>query len=119
MIWVAAEADYRRTLEFNPNAAQAYAGLAAVLYETPARRDEAFALLERAHALDPLEPAHEVTMAVYLLYERSDLDGAIALLVDALKLDPQYQPALTRLGEIRILHAGPHGGGHSGWASRP
>ena len=97
----AAEADYRRTLEFNPNAAQAYAGLAAVLYETPARRDEAFALLERAHALDPLEPAHEVTMAVYLLYERSNLDGAIALLVDALKLDPQYQPALTRLGEIR------------------
>ena len=102
----AAEADYRRTLEFNPNAAQAYAGLAAVLYETPARRDEAFALLERAHALDPLEPAHEVTMAVYLLYERSDMDGAVALLVDALKLDPQYQPALTRLGEIRYFLQG-------------
>ena len=102
----AAEADYRRTLEFNPNAAQAYAGLAAVLYETPARRDEAFALLERAHALDPLEPAHEVTMAVYLLYERSDMDGAVALLVDALKLDPQYQPALTRLGEIRYFMQG-------------
>jgi adenylate cyclase len=98
----AAEADYRRTLEFNPNAAQAHAGLAAVLYETPARRAEAFALLERAHALDPLEPAHEVTIAVYLLYERSDMDGATALLVDALRLDPQYQPALTRLGEIRI-----------------
>ena len=108
----AAEADYRRTLEFNPNAAQAYAGLAAVLYETPARRDEAFALLERAHALDPLEPAHEVTMAVYLLYERSDMDGASALLVDALKLDPQYQPALTRLGEIRSLSPGSLGGGH-------
>ena len=102
----AAEADYRRTLEFNPNDAQAYAGLAAVLYETPARRDEAFALLERAHALDPLEPAHEVTMAVYLLYERSDMDGSIALLVDALKLDPQYQPALTRLGEIRYFLQG-------------
>ena len=102
----AAEADYRRTLEFNPNAAQAYAGLAAVLYETPARRDEAFALLERAHALDPLEPAHEVMMAVYLLYERSDMDGAVALLVDALKLDPQYQPALTRLGEIRYFMQG-------------
>jgi len=102
----AAEADYRRTLEFNPNAAQAYAGLAAVLYETPARRDEAFALLERAHALDPLEPAHEVTMAVYLLYERSDSDGAAALLVDALKLDPQYQPALTRLGEVRFFIEG-------------
>jgi TolB-like protein/Tfp pilus assembly protein PilF len=102
----AAETDYRRALELNPNAAEAYAGLAAVLYETPARRDEAFALLERAHALDPLEPAHNVTMSVYLHYERGDVDGPVALLSEALKLDPQYQPALTRLGEIRLFAQG-------------
>jgi TolB-like protein/DNA-binding winged helix-turn-helix (wHTH) protein/Flp pilus assembly protein TadD len=93
----AAETDYRRALELNPNAAEAYAGLAAVLYETPARRDEAFALLERAH---------NVTMSVYLHYERGDVDGPVALLSEALKLDPQYQPALTRLGEIRLFAQG-------------
>jgi len=102
----AAEADYRRALDLNPSAAEAYAGLAAVLYESPARRDEAFALLERAHALDPLEPAHNVTMAVYLHYERGDMNGAVDLLLEGLKLDPQYQPALTRLGEIRLFAQG-------------
>ena len=44
----AAEADYRRALDLNPSAAEAYAGLAAALYESPARRDEAFALLQGA-----------------------------------------------------------------------
>jgi tetratricopeptide (TPR) repeat protein len=37
----AAAADYRRGLELSPNSARGYAGLAAVLYEDPQRRDEA------------------------------------------------------------------------------
>ena len=44
----AAEADYRRGLELSPNSASGYAGLAVVLYESPARRDEALELLDRA-----------------------------------------------------------------------
>jgi TolB-like protein/DNA-binding winged helix-turn-helix (wHTH) protein/cytochrome c-type biogenesis protein CcmH/NrfG len=95
-----AEADYRRGLDLSPNYAPGYAGLAAVLYENPRRRDEALWMLERARKLDPLEPAHDVTKAVFLLYGRSDKAAAAALLRDVLKRDPLNQPALMRLGEI-------------------
>lgn len=96
-----AEADYRRGLDLSPNYAPGYAGLAAVLYENPRRRDEALWMLERARKLDPLQPAHDVTKAVFLLYGRSDIAGAAALLTDVLTRDPLNQPALMRLGEIR------------------
>ena len=76
----AAEADYRRGLELSPNSAPGYAGLAALLYETPARRDQALDLLDRARRIDPLEPAYDVTKAVFLSYERGDVAGASELL---------------------------------------
>ena len=99
----AAEADYRRGLELSPNSAEGFAGLAAVLYETPARRDEALEMLDRARKLDPLEPAHDVTKSVFLFYERGDIQGANALLVGVLKRHRGYAPALARLSAIRIM----------------
>jgi TolB-like protein/DNA-binding winged helix-turn-helix (wHTH) protein/Tfp pilus assembly protein PilF len=101
-----AEADYRRGLALSPNYAPGYAGLASVLYENPRRSDEALWMLDRARKLDPLEPAHDVTKAVFLLYARSDKAGATALLQDVLKRDPLNQPALMRLGEIRAELSG-------------
>ncbi len=95
-----AESDYRHGLALSPNYARGYAGLAAVLYEDPRRRDESLLMLDRARKLDPLEPAHDVTKAVFLLYGRSDRAGAQALLTDVLKRDPLNQPALMRLGEL-------------------
>ena len=80
----AAEADYRRGLELSPNSVEGFAGLAAVLYETPSRRDEALEMLDRARKLDPLEPAHDVTKSVFLFFERGDIQGANALLVGVL-----------------------------------
>ena len=56
----AAAADYRRGLELSPNSARGYAGLAAVLYEDPQRRDEALELLDKARKLDPLEAGYDV-----------------------------------------------------------
>jgi hypothetical protein len=56
-----------------------------VLYETPSRRDEALELLDRARKLDPLEPGHDVTKALFLWFDRADLQGANALLVGVLK----------------------------------
>ena len=97
---VAAEADYRRGLELSPNAANGYAGLAVVLYENLARRDEALAMLDRARKLDPLEPGYDVTKAVFLFYERADVQGANDLLVEVLREHPQYLPALLRLCEL-------------------
>ena len=81
----AAEADYRRGLELSPNSAEGYSGLATVLYEDPARRDEALELLDRARRIDPLEPDHDVFKAVFLFYERGDVSGADELLEEVLE----------------------------------
>ena len=102
----AAEADYRRGLELSPNSAPGYAGLAALLYETPARRDQALELLDRARRIDPLEPAYDVTKAVFLSYERGDVAGASELLEKVLERNPRYLPALVRLCEVRIFNGG-------------
>ncbi len=99
----AAEKDYRRGLELSPNSAKGYAGLAAVVYETPARRGEALELLDRARKLDPLEPAYDVTKALFLYMEHADLAGANALLLDVVKRNPRYQHAYARLGDVHML----------------
>jgi TolB-like protein/Tfp pilus assembly protein PilF len=97
----AAETDYRRGLELSPNSAEGFAGLAAVLYETPSRRDEALEMLDRARRLDPLEPAHDVTKSVFLWHARGDAEAANALLVSVLKRNSRYTPALERLCAMR------------------
>ena len=91
-----AEANYRRGLELSPNSSKGYHGLAVVLYETPARRDEALAMLDRARKLDPLQPAYDVTRAVFLLYERGDVRGADDLLADVLRRVRRRTPACVR-----------------------
>jgi tetratricopeptide (TPR) repeat protein len=98
-----AEKDYRRGLELSPNSAKGHAGLAAVVYETPERRDEALQLLDRARKLDPLEPGYDVTKALFLLMARGALEESNALLVDVVKRHPKYPPALARLAELRYL----------------
>ena len=65
-----------------------------MVYATPSRRDEVLELLDRARKLDPLEPGHDVIKAQFLWFERADLQGANALLVDVLKRKPGYTPAL-------------------------
>lgn len=98
-----AEKDYLRGLELSPNSAKGYAGLASVVYETPARRDEVLDLLERARKLDPLESSYDVTKALYLYMERDDLKGSNALLLDVVRRHPRYAPALARLSDVHML----------------
>ena len=43
------------------------------------------------------------TKALFLYMEHADLAGANALLVDVLKRNPRYQPALARLGDVHML----------------
>jgi TolB-like protein len=95
-----AEADYRFGLKLVPSDAAGHEGLAAVLYQDPARHDEALAALEHAARLDPLNPRYAVTKAVFLLYGRSDATDAAAILEATVKSYPRYAPALMRLGEI-------------------
>jgi TolB-like protein/Tfp pilus assembly protein PilF len=95
-----AEASYRRGLQLRASDAKGYAGLASVLFEQPAKRAAALDALEQARRLDPLEPAHDVTKSVFLLYDRGDVRGADALLRNVLQRLPDYQPAITRLGGL-------------------
>lgn len=98
-----AEQDYRKGLALAPNEASGHAGLAAVLYQDPARHDEALVELERARRLDPINPNYDVTRAVFLLYGRGDLPGARAILQRVVQQHPQYAPGLARLGELELI----------------
>ena len=97
-----AERDYRRGIELNPNSARGYESLAGILYEDPTRRGEAFELFTRAHQLDPLEPKYEVLRAVILEWGLGNLKQAEAELEDVVARYPTYQPALTRLSDMRF-----------------
>ena len=89
-----------------PELGTGFAGLAACCRRTPARRDEALELLDRARRIDPLEPAYDVTKAVFLSYERGDVAGASKLLEKVLERNPRYLPALVQLSEVRIFNGG-------------
>jgi TolB-like protein/DNA-binding winged helix-turn-helix (wHTH) protein len=95
-----AELDYRKALDLNPSNAAAYEGLAAVLYENPARREEALQLIDQARKLDPLEPRLDVAKATFLFYGRGAVGEAETLLIGGLRKDPLYQPALLRLAQL-------------------
>jgi TolB-like protein/DNA-binding winged helix-turn-helix (wHTH) protein/Tfp pilus assembly protein PilF len=95
-----ADADLRRGLELAPSSARGYEGLAAVLFQSAARRREALEMIERARSFDPLEPRLAVVEATYLLYGPAEVGKAEQRLQSALERDPLYVPALVRLGEL-------------------
>ncbi|MDP9199600.1 MAG: tetratricopeptide repeat protein, partial [Pseudomonadota bacterium] len=96
-----ADADMRRGLELAPNYARGYEGLAAVLFQSIARRREALAMLEKARKLDPLELRLDVLKATYLEYGPGDYVEADRLVQSVLERDPLFVPALVRLADIR------------------
>lgn len=97
----AADADFRRGLELAPSLARGYEGLAAVLFQSIARRNEALDLIQQARRLDPLEPRLEVLEAVYHWYGPGDAATAERVLQSALSRNPLYVPALIRLATLR------------------
>ena len=101
----------RRAVELEPNSARAHFGLSRILdwksNEGPQVTDERLEHLDRAIQLDPLEPLYLTEKVVALLYRRTDRVAEIEpLLLKALTLDPNYFPALTRLGELRFCCQG-------------
>jgi len=95
-----ADADFRRGIELAPSLARGYEGLAAVLFQSVARRREALEFIEQARRLDPIDARLAVTQAVYSFYGAFDADGAVTTLRSVLDRDPLYVPALTRLAEV-------------------
>jgi len=96
-----ADADMRRGLELAPNYARGYEGLAAVYFQSIARRREALAMVDKARELDPLELRLDVLKALYLEWGPGDYAQAEKILESVLERDPLFVPALIRLGEIR------------------
>jgi TolB-like protein/DNA-binding winged helix-turn-helix (wHTH) protein len=105
-----AEADFRRGLAMSPNNAAGFERFARVLtfmYDEKdehidlAKREEAFVMIDRARALDPLTPTNHLTKGLMELYTRSNVAAADELIMQALQRDPNYYPALMRLAELR------------------
>jgi TolB-like protein/lipopolysaccharide biosynthesis regulator YciM len=104
----AADADLRRGLELAPNYARGYEGLAAVMFQSVARRREALEMVEKARRLDPLELRLDVIKATYLLFGSGDMKQAAQVAEAVLERDPLYVPALVRLADVRWGGQGKH-----------
>jgi tetratricopeptide (TPR) repeat protein len=92
--WTGAELAFKRALELSPSSADTY-DLYGRLCSVLERYDEAIAMLQRAHELDPL--AHRLDVATTLL--RAGRYAEAALRAErALELDPVHDRAHATLG---------------------
>lgn len=94
-----AERLYNQCLEYDPNHAECYRGLAVLLTDT-GRQDAAFRLLEGWAARSPQLADPRIELA-RLWEETNRVDQASAQLVNALAIDPHNARALTALGRLR------------------
>jgi len=95
------DADFRKGLALAPNYAQGYE-LYGEWLDNIGRTDDALAMIERARQLDPLAPRSHYMKGMILL-DRGEVDQAVPLLLEALRVNPTYHPALARLGEIEYV----------------
>jgi serine/threonine-protein kinase len=95
--WPAAEADYRKALDLNPNSAAAHHWYARHLAEI-GRSEEALREIEAAQKLDPLSPAIRVAKAK-ILFVAHRYDQAVEQCRAALDLDPNFASAFSLLGQ--------------------
>ena len=86
--WNAAEAQCKRALELNPNAAEAHFAYAHLLSNL-GRHAEALAEIKRAKELDPLHPVMNASEGLYL-NSAGRPDEALAKLQKTLELNPNF-----------------------------
>ena len=101
--WPAAEADYRKALDLDPNNVAAHHWYARHLAEV-GRSDEALGEIDAAQKLDPLSPVIRVTKAKILFVARR-YDEAVEECQAALDLEPTFAPAFSMLGQA-FAHSG-------------
>ena len=95
------DADFRKGLALAPNYAQGYELYGEWLHQI-GRNDDAIAMIERARQLDPLAPRGHYIKGV-MLRERGDIEHAVPLFLEALRVNPTYHPALMRLGSVEWI----------------
>ena len=98
--WAGAETEFRRALELSPSSADSY-DLYGRLCASMGRFDEAIAMGERAHELDPL--AHRSDLATTLLRAGRNERGLEAAF-KAIEFDPHYDRGHATLGWALILN---------------
>jgi TolB-like protein/Tfp pilus assembly protein PilF len=97
--WVGAEKDFRRALELSPSSADTYS-LYGRFCAGLGRYDEALALQQRSHELDPLG---QRTDGLTTLLRAGRYDEAVRAAEQAVDLDPDYDRAHTTLGWAYFL----------------
>ncbi len=93
--WDAAEREYKRAIELNPNYAMAHHLYAHLLIETE-RKEESLAEAHRALELDPYSPFVNNGLARQYYLSR-DFEKAAAQCLIGLQLSPEYFPARIQL----------------------
>ena len=96
--WTAAEREYKRALELNPNYPIAHQWYAVYLMSA-GRFDEALAQTRRAQELDPLSLPINMTLGWVLLNARQ-YDQSIEQLRKTLEMDPHFILTHHRLGLV-------------------
>jgi serine/threonine-protein kinase len=92
--WVGAEREFKRALELTPGSGDTYE-LYARFCSALERYDEAIAMLQRAHELDPL--VHRADLATAFL-RAGALDNALRTAEKVVELDPHYARGHATLG---------------------
>jgi serine/threonine-protein kinase len=100
--WAAAEVEFRRALELNPDHAQSHMWYGGHVLAPVGRLEEAGNHAARACELDPLSPAALSSLGAYRLMLRQP-DQAISESNKTLELDSEYPLALRWLGEAWLL----------------
>ena len=94
----AAEAEFQRTLELNPNLSNAHHWYGLFL-SWEARHPEAIAHLRRAIELDPLNLQYQCNLG-QVLHNAGQSDAAVEQLKKALDMDPNFNYAHAELRQI-------------------
>ncbi len=98
--WAGAEAEFKRALELGPSSADTY-DLYGRMCATLGRFDEAIAMGERAHELDPL--AHRSDLATTLLRAGRNKE-ALETAIKGVEFDPHYDRGHATLGWALFLN---------------
>ena len=100
--WRGGEEAFKKTLSINPNHSEAHAYYSHFLLIMGRPQEEVIKEIETALKLDPLNPLILSLCAVsYLILKK--LGESIKLFNDALEMDPDYNFALSNIGEAFYL----------------
>ena len=102
--WLAAEQEFKRAIELNPDYADGYSTLAANYLLPLGRVDEAITEMKRALELDPMSAWMNFLMGFTLLMARS-YDEAISYFGTGLEIDENFELARYHLGRTYVEKA--------------